>query len=58
MYIDDCISGTINFLKADSTKLKRRTYNLAGISFDPEQLATSLKKLIPDFEITYEPDFR
>ncbi|CDW71851.1 nad-dependent epimerase [Stylonychia lemnae] len=58
IYIDDCIQGTIDFLKADSTKLKRRTYNMAGISFNPEQLAASLQKLLPNFEIQYEPDFR
>lgn len=58
IYIDDCINGTIDFLKADSSKLNRRIYNMAGISFNPEQLAAALKKIMPGFEITYEPDFR
>jgi hypothetical protein len=31
-------------LKADSSKLKRRVYNLAGISFNPEQLAAAIQK--------------
>jgi nucleoside-diphosphate-sugar epimerase len=58
IYIDDCIDATIKFLKADGAKLKRKVYNMAGISFTPEQLAASIKKMIPDFEVTYEPDFR
>jgi nucleoside-diphosphate-sugar epimerase len=45
-------------LKADGAKLKRKVYNMAGISFTPEQLTASIKKMIPDFEVTYEPDFR
>jgi threonine 3-dehydrogenase len=36
IYIDDCIDGTIQFLKADGEKLKRKVYNMAGISFNPE----------------------
>ena len=36
MYIDDCIEATIKFLKADPNRLKRSVYNLAGISFTPE----------------------
>mmetsp|Transcript_11510 Transcript_11510/g.11495 ORF Transcript_11510/g.11495 Transcript_11510/m.11495 type:complete len:83 (-) Transcript_11510:34-282(-) len=31
---------------------------MAGISFSPEELANAIKKLIPGFEISYEPDFR
>jgi hypothetical protein len=45
-------------LKADNKRLTRRTYNLAGISINPEQFFTSIKKVIPDFTISYEPDFR
>jgi len=58
IYIDDCISGTIQFLKADGASLKRKVYNMAGISFNPEQLGASIKKMMPDFKIDYEPDFR
>ena len=58
VYIDDCIKSTIQFLNADGAKLKRKVYNMAGISFNPEQLAAAIKKLIPGFEVTYEPDFR
>jgi len=42
MYIDDCIKMTIKFLKADSNTFTRRVYNMAGISFTPEQLASAI----------------
>ena len=58
MYIDDCIEATIKFLKADPNKLLRSTYNLAGISFTPAQLTHAVKKLIPNSEVAYKPDFR
>jgi threonine 3-dehydrogenase len=58
IYIDDCIQATIDLLNADNAKLTRRVYNLAGISFSPEQIAAAVKKYIPDFTIEYAPDFR
>jgi nucleoside-diphosphate-sugar epimerase len=36
----------------------RSSYNLSGISFNPKELALAIKKYIPEFEITYKPDFR
>ncbi len=53
IYIDDCIQATIDLLNADNAKLTRRVYNLAGISFSPEQIAAAVKKYIPDFTMEY-----
>jgi len=59
MYMDDAIEGTINLMEAEPDKIKiRSSYNLAGVSFNPEQLAQSIQKHIPDFEIKYRSDFR
>jgi nucleoside-diphosphate-sugar epimerase len=44
IYIDDCIQATVDLLNADTNNLKRRVYNLAGISFSPEQIAASVRK--------------
>jgi nucleoside-diphosphate-sugar epimerase len=36
----------------------RTSYNLAGMSFNPEEIAASIKEHYPDFKIKYNPDFR
>jgi nucleoside-diphosphate-sugar epimerase len=36
----------------------RTSYNLAGMTFTPDEIAASIRKLVPDFEISYKPDFR
>jgi hypothetical protein len=55
----DAIKATIEIMDADASKLSlRSSYNVAGICFDPKTLAAEIKKYIPDFMITYKPDFR
>lgn len=58
MHMEDCLKSTIDFLEADASTLSHRTYNVTGTSFTPKQLAEEIKKHIPNFSITYEPDFR
>lgn len=59
MYMDDAINATINIMKADADQIKiRSSYNLAAMSFTPEEIAAEIKKHIHGFEITYKPDFR
>jgi nucleoside-diphosphate-sugar epimerase len=59
MFMDDAIRGTIELMQAPAEKIKiRSAYNLAGSSFTPAELATSIQKHLPDFQISYEPDFR
>ncbi len=59
MYMDDAIRATIEIMQADNEKVKiRSAYNLAGISFTPAQIAEEIKKHLPNFTITYKPDFR
>ncbi len=59
MFMPDAIKATIDLMEADCSKLSlRSSYNLAGISFSPRQLADAIKKHIPDFKISYTPDFR
>jgi len=59
MHMEDAIRATIEIMQAPMEKIKiRGSYNLAGISFSPKEITAEIKKHIPDFTITYKPDFR
>lgn len=59
MYMDDAIRATIELMQAEGDKLTIRTsYNLNALSFTPAELAAEIKKHLPEFEISYNPDFR
>ncbi len=59
MYIDDAIDATIALMEADYSSIKTRIgYNLSAMSFSPRQLHLAIQQYIPDFKITYKPDFR
>lgn len=59
MYMEDAIDATINIMKAPAEEIKiHSSYNLAAMSFTPTEIAAEIKKHIPEFEITYNPDFR
>ena len=59
MYMPDCIKATLDIMEADLSKLKHHSdFNLAAISFNPEELAAEIKKHIPSFTIEYDPDSR
>ena len=59
MFMPDAIESTIKLMEADADKLSiHSSYNLGGISFNPAEIAAEVKKHIPEFEITYKPDFR
>ncbi len=59
MYMPDCIKATIDLGEADFSKLKHHSdFNLGAMSFTVGELAASIKKHIPEFEVDYEPDFR
>lgn len=59
MYMPDCINATIDLMEADKDKLTYTgDYNLAAVSFTAEELANEIRKYIPNFEITYNPDHR
>lgn len=59
IYISDAMDATIRLMEAPQQKITVRTsYNLAGMSFSPAEIAASIRKAIPDFSIVYKPDFR
>ncbi|MAO09484.1 MAG: NAD-dependent epimerase [Flavobacteriaceae bacterium] len=59
MYMEDAIRATVSIMEADEKDIKiKSSYNLSAISFNPEEISESIKKYIPEFTISYEPDFR
>jgi nucleoside-diphosphate-sugar epimerase len=59
MYMPDAIEATVKLMLAPAEQIKvRSSYNLAGFSFTPKELANEIRNLIPEFSIDYAPDFR
>ncbi|MBK7805121.1 MAG: NAD-dependent epimerase/dehydratase family protein [Saprospiraceae bacterium] len=59
MYMNDAIKATIDLMNASKESIAiRSSYNLAAMSFTPAEIASEIRKHIPNFTITYKPDFR
>lgn len=59
MYMPDAIRATMELMEAPADKISVRTsYNVAGMSFSPKEIARSIKEKIPAFEMSYKPDSR
>ncbi len=59
MYMHDAIRATIELMEAPGDKISvRSAYNLSGMSFSPKEISAAIRQHIPDFSISYEPDYR
>jgi nucleoside-diphosphate-sugar epimerase len=59
MYMPDAIRATVELMDAPAEKIRERgSYNLAGVSFTPREIADEIAKHVPGFELRCEPDFR
>ena len=59
MFMGDAIKATISIMNARSEDIKiRSSYNVAGTSFSPNEIAAAIRDTIPTFKITYAIDFR
>lgn len=59
MYMDDAIKATLQIMQAEPEQIKiRSSYNLAAMSFTPIEIAAEIQKHLPNFTISYAPDFR
>ena len=59
MYMPDAIRATIELMEAPAADIKVRTsYNLSSMSFSPAEIAAEIRTHIPEFEITYQHDYR
>ena len=57
MYMDDAIEGIVKLMNADADRLEHRnSFNITAMSFEPEQIAASIRRRIPDFELKYDVD--
>lgn len=59
MYMDDAVKATLDLMEAPAEDIRiRSSYNIAAMSFCPSEIAGEIRKHIPDFTISYQPDFR
>lgn len=59
LFMPDAIKGTIDLMEAERSKLTiHSSYNMGGFSTAPEEIAEEIKKHIPGFSLSYNPDFR
>ena len=59
MYMPDAIRATIELMEAPAEKISIRTsYNISGMSFSPKEIGAEIRKHIPEFRISYKPDYR
>jgi nucleoside-diphosphate-sugar epimerase len=57
MYMPDALEAIVKLMEADPAKLVHRSaFNISAMSFDPEGIATSIRKLMPNFELSYDVD--
>jgi nucleoside-diphosphate-sugar epimerase len=59
MYMEDAVEATIQLMQTNTKNVTIRTgYNLAAMSFTPEEITLEIKQYIPEFKISYRPDSR
>lgn len=58
MYMPDALDAVIQLMEADGSKLiNRNAFNIAAMSFEPEELADAIRKEIPEFKLDYDVDY-
>lgn len=59
MHMEDAVRATLEITDAPQDRIKLRSgYNISGVSFNPDELASEIRKHIPNFVVNYEPDSR
>lgn len=57
MYMPDALKAAVEVMEADPSRLKHRNaFNVTAMNFTPAELATAIRRHLPDFEIDYAPD--
>ncbi|MBC3872151.1 NAD-dependent epimerase/dehydratase family protein [Undibacterium flavidum] len=59
IYMPDAIRATISLMDAPIENIKiRSSYNVSGMSFNPQELTSEITKNLPNFQVHYAPDSR
>ena len=59
IYMPDAIRATISLMEAPAENIKiRSSYNVSGMSFNPQELTAEITKNVPNFQVHYAPDSR
>ncbi|MFW5878109.1 MAG: NAD-dependent epimerase/dehydratase family protein, partial [bacterium] len=59
LFMPDAVKATIELMEAERLGLRiHSSYNLGGFSVNPDDIYREIKKHVPDFSVTYNPDFR
>lgn len=59
IFMEDAVRATIELMETPTENIKTQTsYNIAGTSFSPSEIAFEISKILPNFKIEYKPDFR
>jgi nucleoside-diphosphate-sugar epimerase len=59
MYMPDAIRATIELMEAPAEQILVRTsYNIAGMSFSPQEIGAEVGRHIDGFKMDYAPDYR
>jgi nucleoside-diphosphate-sugar epimerase len=59
IHMPDALRATLELMAAPADRIREHgSYNVAGVSFSPAQLAAAIRERLPNFRIRYEPDFR
>lgn len=59
MFMEDAVKATLGLMEVPAEKIKvRSSYNISAMSFCPSEIAEEIKKIIPEFTISYQPDYR
>ncbi|HEC43522.1 MAG TPA: NAD-dependent epimerase/dehydratase family protein [Bacteroides sp.] len=59
LFMPDAIKATVDLMEAEPSSLSvRSAYNIGGLSIKPSEIHAEIVKHIPEFSISYTPDFR
>ena len=57
MYMPDALKAAVDLMQADPSRLKHRnSFNIASMSFEPEQLFAKIREYVPGLRVRYEVD--